>query len=107
MAIRQEEYTIYIKPYIISRLGQNDVKIYLDKNADLYTDDPTIANGSNTERHKKLTKKDGEEYWGSFFSSNSLEQVRIKYKKLLEDIGEEYIKVEKNIPIDILIKPFS
>lgn len=105
MAIRQEKYTIYTRPYIKSRLGQVQVNIYADKNTDFFTDNPLSTGVGCT--HLQIAKKEGEECWVSFYSSNSLEKIRGKYKELIENLGEGYVKVEKNVPIDTIITPKS
>lgn len=107
MAIRQETYTIYVKPFIDIEAGGNPVKIFAEQNTPLYAKNPISSTGANPITHMEIKKEPTDEFWQAYYTSNSYEQIRVKYKELLNDIGEEYIRVEKNVFIDFNIVPNS
>lgn len=108
MAIRQEQYTIYIRPYAEFSAGSKKIPIYIKKDMNVYMHDPLVKSNNNfVDPHKQVSGADNNGVWLMIYSSNSFEQIRTKYKRLLDSIGSEHIKVEKRVPIDIVITPMS
>ena len=104
MAIRQEVYTIYVVPHIKTTFGETPITVFSDKDTSIYIKDPRLTGNCP---HILLPKKPDEQFWIAYYWDNSLDKIRVIYKKLIEDLGEDYVKVEKNVPIDTLIKPYS
>lgn len=107
MAIRQENYTIYVQPALKVKNGSNDkeIPIYLGKDAKIFMKNTFIQQGQPV--YVEVESENAYGIWKSVFSSNSYEQIRVKYKGLLKTMGKECIRVEKNVPTDTLIIPNS
>lgn len=107
MAIRQEQYTIYIKPYIETTVDSINTKIFLSSNSSLYIANST-SESSSCKHSLSLKKKDTDgEFWVSCYSSNSLDKTRVKYKELLNEVGQENLYVGKSVPEDIIVTPYN
>ncbi|MFR4987445.1 MAG: hypothetical protein ACLUCH_08640 [Lachnospirales bacterium] len=105
MAIRQEQYAIYVRPYVEV---SSKINIFLDKGMAIYMPDPLQKIQGSTCNHKKIEGANTENgIWFLVFESMSLDKIRAKYKELIETIGKDYIKVEKKVPMDALITPIS
>ena len=106
MAIRQEEYQIWARASF--KFGGN-LKIYADKNSDFFMPNPFIDTKNGGCNHQKIETKEAEEkgIWELVFVSSSIDKARAKYKELLQDIGQAYLKVEKKIPKDIIVTPYE
>lgn len=104
MAIRQEEYTIYVRPHISKTINGEKVSIFADKKTELYTRNPQAV-PSDPCPYIPLVRNAEDDYWVGHFTSNSLEQIRAKYNELIETIGEENIKVGKQVPMGYIVVP--
>ncbi len=106
MAIRQEEYWIYSR--VNFNIGQG-LKIYADKKTKYYMPNPLISTSGNGCNLTLIEQSEGDDsgLWELIFKSSSIEQTRAKYKELLQTIGQDYLKVEKRIPKDIMVTPIS
>ena len=104
MAIRQEKYVIYVRPHIKTTYDNVPVTIFADSSTSLFIIDPKSDADCP---HISLQKKPDEEFWIAYYYDNSLDKIRVKYKELIDDLGEEYVKVQKNVPTDTLIKPYA
>ena len=103
MAIRQEIYDIYVRPSI----EVNGVSMYFDKNLETFMIDPFKKSGA-TCKHiatEKTGTDDG--VWLHIFETTSLEQAQVKVKKIIKNIGVEFIKIEKKVPMSSIITPLS
>ena len=107
MAIRQEEYWIYSR---VNFTVAGNLKIYADKKTKYYMPNPLIKDSQGGCNHSLIEQNnDGDDsgLWELVFKSSSIEQTRAKYKELLQTIGQDYLKVEKRIPKDIMVTPIS
>lgn len=107
MAIRQREYRIFTRPFISVRYGSADVKIFADNNTPLFVTNPKppINSGGGCTTLPLNKNGDETEYWTLYFSSNSYEQVQKVYNELLEDVGDDKIRMSSSVPFDIITTP--
>lgn len=106
MAIRQRKYSIFTRPFIDARYGNSTVKIFADKNTQIFVTNPKPPENSRGCTNLPLNKEqEDSEYWTLFFSSNSYEQIHAVYTKLLEDIGDDNIRISSTVPFDIITTP--
>lgn len=107
MAIRQEEFQIWRRANL--KIGQNTI-VYLGKDTEFFMQNPLHSTQGGCDQLKIEKIDDIEEsggLWEMVFTSNSIDKTRAKYKELLQKIGQEYLRVEKKIPKDILITPYE
>ena len=108
MAIRQEEYQILARGSF--KFGQ--LTLYADSKSDYFMANPLIkvegGKGCNHQKIESLSEdKEDKGVWELVFASNSIDKTRAKYKELLQNIGQTYLKVERKIPKDILVTPYE
>ena len=105
MAIRQEEYQIWRRANF--KVDSKTI-IYADKKSDFFMANPLYqGEGCNQAKIEKIDEVEDGGIWELVFTSSSIEKARAKYKELLQDIGQAYLRVEKKIPKDILITPYE
>ncbi len=105
MAIRQRKYNLFVRPFIKTKYGGTDVSIFAEDETIIYVDNPNPPSGATGCTHIKLNKTEETSYWTLYFSSNSYEQVRTKYRELLEEIGDDNIYMSHTAPFDIIATP--
>ena len=106
MAIRQRKYNLWTRPFIKARIGDTEVKIFADNKTPIYVTNPSPPDKAQGCTNLPLNKMgEDNEYWMLYFSSNSYEQIHAKYTELLEEIGDDQIRMTSTAPFDIITTP--
>lgn len=105
MAIRQRKYNIFIRPFIKANYGRVPVKIFAENDTPIYVNKPTPPTGGGCNTTLLNKDNDNTEYWTLYFTSNSYEQTHKKYTELLDEIGDDKIRMSSSVPFDIITAP--
>ena len=103
MAIRQEKYVIYVRPHILV----NKVPVYFNEKLVTYMLNPFADPDADCKHLKTEQAPINDGIWLQIFETGSLNKAQVKIKELIQTIGSEYMKVEKEVPMDALITPIS